>query len=96
LLRCEASRDNSAVDVSWLGRARPTSARGQALRHQVHRLQPLAVEIADQRLLVNASPPAEAEQVCSDDTAPAMDGVAELMLDTDAIERRYPLLRNAL
>jgi uncharacterized repeat protein (TIGR03809 family) len=96
LLRCEASRDNSAVDISWLGRARATSPRGQALRHQVHRLQPLAVEIADQRLLADAAPLAEAEQVYSDDTAPAIDGVSDLMLDIDAIEQRYPLLRNAL
>jgi uncharacterized repeat protein (TIGR03809 family) len=96
LLRCEASRDNSAVDISWLGRARATSVRGQALRHQVHRLQPLAVEIADERLLVDAAKPAEAERVGSDDTAAAMDGVAELMPDIDAIEQRYPLLRNAL
>jgi uncharacterized repeat protein (TIGR03809 family) len=88
LLRCEASRDNSAVDISWLGRARATSPRGPALRHQVHRLQPLAVEIADQRLLVDAA------QVCSGDTAPATDGVA--VPDIDAIEQRYPLLRNAL
>jgi uncharacterized repeat protein (TIGR03809 family) len=98
LLRCEASRDNSAVDVSWLGRARPTSARGQALRHQVHRLQPLAVEIADQRLLAVVSAPVEAERTYSDHaaSAPPMDGVPDLMPDIDAIEQRYPLLRNAL
>src|SRR3979490_3487252 len=34
----EASRDNSAVDVSWLGRTRATLPRGEALRD--HRLPP--------------------------------------------------------
>src|ERR1700716_618644 len=34
----EASRDNSAVDVSWLGRTRATLPRGGGLRDQVHRL----------------------------------------------------------
>src|SRR5260370_42576414 len=58
LLRREASRDNSAVDISWLGRARATSVRGQALRHQVHRLQPLPVESAEQTLPRHAFPPA--------------------------------------
>ena len=96
LLRCGASRDNSAVDISWLGRTRATPPRGHALRHQVHRLQPLAVEIADQRSLADAAPLAEAEQVYPDDAAPAMGGVSELMPDIDAIEQRYPLLRNAL
>src|ERR1700709_1445193 len=36
----EASRDNSAVDVSWLGRTRATVPRGEALRDQGHRLPP--------------------------------------------------------
>jgi uncharacterized repeat protein (TIGR03809 family) len=96
LLRCGDLRDNSAVDISWLGRTRATPPRGHALRHQVHRLQPLAVEIADQRSLADAAPLAEAEQVYSHDAVPAMGGVSELMPDIDAIEQRYPLLRNAL
>src|SRR5258708_13986563 len=35
----EASRDNSAVDISWLGRSRASLPRGEELRGQVHRLQ---------------------------------------------------------
>src|SRR3977135_4687739 len=35
----EASRDNSAVDVSWLGRSRGPLPRGQTLRDQVPRLE---------------------------------------------------------
>jgi len=102
----EASRDNSAVDVSWLGRTRATLPRGEALRDQVHRLQPQPAQIP-------AEPPpdvsiaAETDRVCSDDApsapeadAPAMDpalrNASELTLDMSAIQERYPLLRNAL
>src|ERR1035438_6564580 len=37
----EASRDNSALDMSWLGRVRTTPPRGERPRDQVNRLQPL-------------------------------------------------------
>src|ERR1700686_1986955 len=33
----EAARDNSAVDISWLGRTRATLPRGETLRGQAHR-----------------------------------------------------------
>src|SRR6266446_9362148 len=36
----EALRDNSAVDISWLGRSRVTLPRGETLRDQVHRFVP--------------------------------------------------------
>src|ERR1035437_5502535 len=32
LATCEASRDNSAIDISWLGRTRATLPRGERLR----------------------------------------------------------------
>ena len=32
----EASRDNSAIDMSWLGRSRPALPRSRVLRDQVH------------------------------------------------------------
>src|ERR1700692_2030597 len=35
----EASRDNSAVDISWLGRSRASLPPGERSRDQVHRLQ---------------------------------------------------------
>ncbi len=85
----EASRDNSAVDISWLGRPRTTLPRGQTWRE---------AEIADEISQSGVSIAADAEQVYSDDalSAPAVDTVADLMLEIDAIEQRYPLLRNAL
>src|SRR3981081_3123791 len=66
----EASRDNSAVDVSWLGRSRAPRPRGWTLRDKVHRLHPQPAQIP-------AEPPsdvsiaAEADCVCSDDAPSA-------------------------
>src|ERR1700674_3528117 len=36
----EAARDNSAIDISWLGRTKTPPPRGERLRDQVHRLPP--------------------------------------------------------
>src|ERR1700704_905074 len=94
----EASRDNSAVDISWLGRSRATLPRGQTLRDQLHRPQPPPAEIAGA-----AAPPdvsiAATEHVVSEDapSAPAMDVTSPLTSDLAAtIAERYPLLRNAM
>jgi len=98
----EDSRDNSAVDISGLGRAGATFPRGQTLHDQVRRIQ-------SQPAAIPAEPPrevsiaAETDRVCSEEapSAPAMDAPAlnkapKLTLDAAAIEQRYPLLRNAL
>jgi hypothetical protein len=94
----EASRDNSAVDISWLGRSRATLPRGQTLRDQLHRLQPPPAEIAGAAAPPNVSI-AATEHVASDDapSAPAMDVTSQLTSDLAAtIAERYPLLRNAM
>jgi uncharacterized repeat protein (TIGR03809 family) len=92
----EASRDNSAVDISWLGRSRASLPRGEGLRGQVHRLQ--TIENVDAPAQSEGLAAAQTEHVSSDDapSAPAMENVPELMTDFDAIGQRYPLLRNAL
>jgi uncharacterized repeat protein (TIGR03809 family) len=94
----EASRDNSAVDISWLGRSRGSLPRGERLRDQVHRLQPQTVERVDAPAASEVLVAAEAEHVPSDDapSAPAMRNVSKSMMDIDGIGQRYPLLRNAL
>jgi uncharacterized repeat protein (TIGR03809 family) len=95
----EASLDKSAVDMSWLGHRRVTSPRDEASRDRVHPLQPRPAWIPDppQRRDVAMA----ATEVCSDEApsapyleAPMLDDVSQLTLD--AIEQRYPLLRNAL
>src|SRR5258707_11699355 len=49
----EASLDNSAVDISWLGRARAKVPRGETSRDQAPRLQPQPAQI------VSEPPPCE-------------------------------------
>jgi uncharacterized repeat protein (TIGR03809 family) len=106
LLMREASRDNSAVDISWLGRSRATQPRGEMLRDRVDRFAPPAAIPAEPRPS-DVSILSEADHVCSDEApsapesaAPVMDAgldnAAALTLDIAAIEQRYPLLRNAL
>jgi uncharacterized repeat protein (TIGR03809 family) len=94
----EASRDNSAVDISWLGRSRGSLPRGERLRDQVHRLQPQTVERMDAPAASEVLVAAETGHVSSDDapSAPAMSNVPKSMMDIDGIGQRYPLLRNAL
>jgi uncharacterized repeat protein (TIGR03809 family) len=74
----EASRNNSAVDLSWLGRT------GAALpRENMHRVSSYQAPSAP-----DSDSPVMDEQGIND--------AAELVPNLDAIEQRYPLLRNAL
>jgi uncharacterized repeat protein (TIGR03809 family) len=96
----EAAPDNSAVDVSWLGRAGVTPPRSQAQR--------------DQSLRVSTPPPRFSAELSPSETpsvaaielpafAPDLSAL-ELALDIASqpppealsVEVRYPLLRNAL
>jgi uncharacterized repeat protein (TIGR03809 family) len=94
----EASRDNSAIDISWPGGSSAMLPR-EGLRDQMHRPQPRPMEIARQPPPSDVLTAAEAEHVFSDDdapSAPALD-TSQLTLDiAAAIAERYPLLRNAM
>jgi len=97
----EASPDNSAVDMSWLGHTQMALPRVERLHDQPDRLASPAVELADELLPPDASVSAEPVHVASDEapSAPAMD--TPILEDghgltLDAIAQRYPLLRNAL
>ena len=102
LLTREASVDNSAVDMSWLGRTKAvTPPRGQTMRNQARRLSPAPIAQQSPRPIVVMS--AKTDRVSSNEAPsvpamemPALGGVAERLPDVDAIERRYPLLRNTL
>ena len=101
LLVREASLDNSAIDISWLGRTGAAMPpRGKTIHHQARRLSPLPTPAPSPRQVVGT---AEIVRVAADEApsvpaleTPALSGVAALLPDFDAIERRYPLLRNAL
>jgi uncharacterized repeat protein (TIGR03809 family) len=84
LLLREASRNNSAVDMSWLGRGRRTLPPSQVPRLQVRAPQP--ARIADASSLSDVT----------GEATPATDDAMELTPDVATIAERYPLLRNAL
>src|ERR1700724_993705 len=71
----EASRDNPAVDMSWLGRSMATLPRGEGLRDQVHRRQPQPGGIAAEPSPPDISIVPETARICSEDapSAPAID-----------------------
>jgi uncharacterized repeat protein (TIGR03809 family) len=102
----EASLDNSAIDLSWLGRKRSNLPRGGYMPAPVQRLAPLPAQIPaepprdvpddvlsalESVLTASAEAPSVAPSVPD---APDLDDVSPL--DLDVIEQRYPLLRNAL
>ena len=111
LLSREAALDNTAIDMTWLGRRRTTPLpltplpRDQGLRQPIVQLQPKPAPV------VVAPPPREvppgvlvaleSQLVVANEAPSAPDGLAldEMQfpaLDLDAMKDRYPLLRNAL
>jgi uncharacterized repeat protein (TIGR03809 family) len=83
----EASRNNSAIDLSWLGRT------GAVLPRENTRRVSTAAETGHVYSYEAPSAP--------DSDSPVMDeqginDASELVPNLDAIEQRYPLLRNAL
>jgi uncharacterized repeat protein (TIGR03809 family) len=103
----EASRDNSAVDISWLGRRPATLPHGETLSDRVDRLQSQPAQIPAALLPHDVSIVPETDPVGSDEapSAPdpdtpamgrALDNASELTLDIAVMQERYPLLRNAL
>jgi uncharacterized repeat protein (TIGR03809 family) len=103
LLKREASLDNSAIDMSWLGRARsaPASAASERLRDPAPRLQPERIEVPREPAAGVAAVTAVTEEVLLEATSPAALDAPALapmppLLDIAAMQKRYPLLRNAL
>jgi uncharacterized repeat protein (TIGR03809 family) len=94
----EASRDNAAIDMSWLGRVRTTSPRGEGSRDQVHRLQPQPAETAAtvEASVISIVPETDTRYPQPATPAPAMADASEPSQDLTEIAARYPLLRNAL
>ncbi len=106
----EASRDNFAIDISWLGRTRATRAMlpTDTSREWVHRFQPQPAPIPAEPPPGDVSVAAEPDRVYSDTApsapepdAPALHPSLAPVLDTltrdiAAITERYPLLRNVM
>jgi uncharacterized repeat protein (TIGR03809 family) len=104
----EASRDNSAVDFSWLGRNPATQPRRERPRGQLDRRPPRPAEIVPKPVEPDVLIAAASVHVNSDDapSAPAsepaamemtVDEVSQLTMDhLAAAAERYPQLRNTL
>jgi hypothetical protein len=93
----EASRDNSAVDLSWLGRRSALNAGRPPLPDQVDRPQPKPAQIAaPQEVSIVPDEAPSAPATITTTAAPASQNALELTLDIAVMQERYPLLRNAL
>jgi len=108
----EASRDNSPVDISWLGRTRNTLSRSESLHGpqpqlpEIIAVPPLsdvsiptkaAPDSADLTLCGLASDTAAANPVLKKrDSKPSLAQPPMPMLDIATMQQRYPLLRNAV
>jgi uncharacterized repeat protein (TIGR03809 family) len=112
LLRREAALDNSAIDMSWLGRPRSMLPRAARFSEGVQREQPRPAPVSAPVLAPVLAEPArdipgdfmvalERHLVASDaapsaPVAPVLDQVPLPLRSLDVMQERYPLLRNAL
>jgi uncharacterized repeat protein (TIGR03809 family) len=102
LLTREASLDNSAIDLSWLGRTRSGMPRGAEAPDRAPRLQPEMIDVSRAPTVGVAAVAAVIEEVLLEGTpvaaerTPALDDVTMPLLDLAQIQKRYPLLYNAL
>ena len=97
----EASRDNPAAVLAWLGCTGAPLPRRETLHDQARGLQPQPAMADPPPRAVSIA--AETDRICSEEapSAPAMDArvpdkAPKPALDAAAIEQRYPLLRNAM
>ena len=95
----EASPNNSAIDMSWLGRTTAALPRREGLRDELHQPRSRPAEIPAEPRSSDVLLALADNHVSSDEapSAPAMDSALELTLGiAAAIAERYPLLRNTL
>ena len=101
----EASLDNAAIDLSWLGRRQSTPPHGErqrepvALRHMPTapvQIDAPSREIPGDVLAALESVLADSAEAPSVSVAPGLDDLPPPTLNLDVMQDRYPLLRNAL
>ena len=86
LLSREASLENTAIDMAWLGRRRTTPLL----------LTPLPRDVSADILVALESQLVDAHEAPSVPDGLALDEMQFPALDLDSMKERYPLLRNAL
>jgi uncharacterized repeat protein (TIGR03809 family) len=96
----EASPDNSAVDVSWLGHAGVTPLPHQAPRERLHLVSSAPVRFAAELPAQETPSVAAIDAPAFEPDLPALElaleSASDPAHDTAPIHDRYPLLRNAL
>jgi uncharacterized repeat protein (TIGR03809 family) len=100
----EASLDNAAIDLSWLGRRRSIQQDGERLSDRaplIPQPAPVAAEppprnVPGDVLIALESVLADSAEAPSVPDAPGLDDLPPPTHDLDVIRDRYPLLRNAL
>jgi uncharacterized repeat protein (TIGR03809 family) len=107
LLSREASLENTAIDMAWLGRRRTTPLlltplpRDEGFRQPVVQMQPAPVappprDVSADILVALESQLVDANEAPSVPDGLALDEMEFPALDLDSMKERYPLLRNAL
>jgi uncharacterized repeat protein (TIGR03809 family) len=110
LLSREASLENTAIDMAWLGRRRTTPLlltplpRDEGLRQPVVQFQPKPApavappprDVSADILVALESQLVDASEAPSAPDVLALDEMQFPALDLDSMKERYPLLRNAL
>ena len=99
LLSREASLDNSPIDLSWLGRGRPNLPPRVTL--SALDSEPEALTFAEATMTAMTAALETAAEVLEEETptvsdAPPLEMPPPPVLDLNAIQARYPLLRNSL
>jgi len=96
----EASLDNTAVDLSWLGRRQSTPRLSERAppppRPAPVLVEPPSRDIPGDVLIALESVLADSAQAPSVPDAPGLDDLPPPSLDLGVMQERYPLLRNAL
>jgi uncharacterized repeat protein (TIGR03809 family) len=101
LVTRDASLDNGAIDISWLGRSGVIMPpRRDASLGQAYGLPSRSVAAPAEAPLhvasIAAGEPGLADEAPAAPEADALEQTVALALDIAAIQERYPLLRNAL
>ena len=95
LLSREASRDNRAIDLSWLGHSRAPLPRNEFRRDPVHRPRLAKIPI-DPPQDISVCPADDKVVKETDSVAPLTEDAFAAVLDLATIAARYPLLRHTL
>jgi hypothetical protein len=95
ILSSEASRDNLAIDLSWLGRGRTTLPQNELRRYLVY--QPTVAEIPiEPSPEISISPEDQGVEDEIHSVEPLAANAFAAVLDLATIAARYPILRNEL